>query len=290
MNAQKIAVVGLGLIGGSLALALRDAYQSSIELCGVDQREEDLNAAINRQILNWGTASIAEAAAWADIIFLCTPVLQIPVLVSMMAPHLKPGTIISDVGSTKQLISFQIRSLLPEHADYVAGHPMAGRESSGFCAADKNLFRGKKYILLPEYTRQPESLVVIENLLSVLGADIAYMDAITHDKCAAIISHVPHVAAAALVNLLEDGETETAKLAGGGFKDTTRIASSNADMWSDICLTNGEAIVDSLENLKQKLDDMIYAIQRQDRNEIHQFFSNAKQKRDQLVSESLLTN
>ncbi len=290
MNAQKIAVVGLGLIGGSLALALRDAYHNSIELCGVDQREADVAEAIKRRILDWGTASVVEAAAWADIIFLCTPVLQIPVLVSMMVPHLRPGTIISDVGSTKQLIAAQIRSLLPDHADYVAGHPMAGRESSGFCAGDKNLFRGKKYILLPEYTRQQDALLVIEKLLNVLGADIVYMDAVTHDKCAAVISHVPHVAAAALVNLLEDGETETAKLAGGGFKDTTRIASSNADMWSDICLTNGEAIIDSLEILKQKLDDMIYAIQRQDRDEIHQFFSNAKQKRDQLVNESLLTN
>lgn len=290
MTKKKIAVVGLGMIGGSLALALREAFGDAIELCAIDLDADMLSTAANMQMVDWTTLSIEEGAAWAEIIFLCTPVLQIPQIVSALAPHLKEGAILSDVGSTKKVIAEQIKASLPAHAEYVAGHPMAGRESSGLLAADKDLFREKSYIFLPEYTKDVQALKTIERLIDGTGAKITHMSADAHDRCAAVISHVPHVAAAALVNLLEGVDAESVKLAGGGFKDTTRIASSNADMWSDICMTNGPEISETLEDLKKLLDDVIHAIKQQDRTELHGFFSRAKERRDRLISGSHVTN
>lgn len=290
MTKKRIAVIGFGMIGASLALALKEAFGNSIEIGAIDLDQEMLQEAERQKMAEWTSSALEECGARAEIFFLCTPVLQIPQIVAALIPHLKKGAILSDVGSSKKIVAEQISAMLPEHVQYVAGHPMAGRESSGLHAADKNLFRGKKYIFLPEYTKEPQALRVIEELIAGTGATLTHMEATAHDRCAAVISHVPHVAAAALVNLLEGVEEESLKLAGGGFKDTTRIASSNADMWSDICMTNSQEISKSLETLKKMLDGVINAIKHQDRAELHGFFSRAKQRRDKLISGSHVTN
>jgi len=286
MKAQHITIVGLGLIGGSLGLAFRDI--PGVVLTGVDSNPHTLTSAVEGGVVHSSTDDLVQGIQNADVIFLCTPVLQILPLVKKMLPHLKTGTILTDVGSTKGYLAAGLLALLPPDIHYVSGHPMAGGEKSGILATHKELFKDKWYILVPEASTSLEAVESIGSILTYTGAILTTMDVADHDQYGAIISHVPHVAAAALVNLLDQYPDleEKFKLVGGGFRDTTRIASSDADMWSDICMTNGEQITDSLLHLKAILDTVILAIQKGDRPAIHHFFKRAKIRRDALITKT----
>lgn len=286
MRLMRIAIVGIGLIGGSLGIAIRQRQEAIV--VGIDLDREVIETALERGAIDEGTIELAEGVREADIIFMCTPVLQIIPLIERMIPFLKPGAILTDVGSTKGFLYEQILELLPGGIHYVGGHPMAGGEQSGIIAANGELFRDKMYILFPDTVQNPAALRKVQQVVEWTGATITTMGIAEHDRCAAVISHVPHVAAAALVTLLEQYPDPDAgvKLAGGGFRDTTRIASSNADMWADICLTNDKAIIDSLSGLQSILGSVIAAIQAKDRMAIHTFFYQAKQRRDSLINAS----
>jgi len=286
MKAQHITIVGLGLIGGSLGLAFHDI--PGVILTGVDSDPRTLKSAIEGGAVDYSTDDLMKGVQNADVIFLCTPVLQIIPIVKKMLPYLKPGTILTDVGSTKGFLAQGLLALLPSNIHYVSGHPMAGGEKSGIGAAHKELFKDKWYILVPDASTSSEAVEVITNILTCTGARLTTMDVADHDQYGAIISHVPHVAAAALVNLLDQYPDleEKFKLVGGGFRDTTRIASSDADMWSDICMTNGEQITDSLLHLKAILDTVILAVQKGDRQALHHFFKRAKIRRDALITKT----
>ncbi|MBP2627344.1 MAG: Prephenate dehydrogenase [Firmicutes bacterium] len=288
MRAKRIAIVGLGLIGGSLGLAFKNMGGEKVIVIGIDHDQSTLQKAIERGAVDHSTNDLAEGVKYADIIFLCTPVLQIVPIVEKMLPYLKVGAILTDVGSTKSFLAEKLSAILPAGIHYVSGHPMTGREQSGIMAAEVDLFRDKWYILVPEASTCSEAVDEISQVLKWTGARLTTMDIAAHDQCAAIISHVPHVAAAALVNLLElypDLE-DNFKLVGGGFRDTTRIASSNADMWADICLTNAQTITDSLLNLQALLDEVIQGIKKGDRQAIHYFFKRAKVRRDALIAKT----
>lgn len=285
MTAPKVAIIGVGLIGGSLGLALKAV--GDIDVTGADHDQASLDEAAARGAIDRGTTDLAAAVAAADIIFLCTPVLRLPSLVKRIAPHLKAGAVVTDVGSTKLLVGKEIAGLLPAGVHYVGGHPMAGRERSGITAADGGLFRDKWYIFTPDDSTSPAAVELVAGLVRRAGAKVTVMDAARHDGCAAIISHVPHVVAAGLVNLLGryPGEEEAMhSLAGGGFGDTTRIASSDADMWADICMTNAAAITDGLDELRGLLDGVAAAIRSGDRDAVHAFFAAAKVRRDGLIA------
>ncbi len=285
MTAARVAVIGVGLIGGSLGLALKAAGVADVT--GADSDRATLDEAVRRGAIDRGTTDPAAGAAGADIVFLCTPVLQIPGLVAQIAPRLKAGAIVTDAGSTKGYLGKAITRLLPAGVHYVGGHPMAGREKSGIAAADGNLFRGKRYIFTPGAATPPAAVEALAGLIRRAGARVTVMDVARHDDCAAVISHVPHVVAAGLVNLLDcypDGEEDIAALAGGGFCDTTRIASSNADMWADICLTNPAAITAGLANLQGLLDGLAAAVRRGDRAAVRAFFAAAKKRRDGIIA------
>lgn len=284
MNIKRIAIIGVGLIGGSLGLVFKAA---GLDVTGVGREQSKLDIAAGLGSIDRGTTDLAAGVAGADVVFLCTPVLQIPALAAAIAPHLKPGAIVTDVGSTKRFVGEKITRLLPPGVHYVGGHPMAGREKSGITAADINLFRNKRYIFTPDAATPPEAVAAVAGLIRLTGASVTVMDIAHHDDCAAVISHVPHVVAAGLVNLLGryPGEEENlGALAGGGFCDTTRIASSDADMWADICLTNPAAITGGLEELQALLGDVVAAIRRGDRAAIHAYFSAAKARRDGIIS------
>ncbi len=284
MNPPRITIIGVGLIGGSLGLALTAAGH---DVTGVDSDRDSLDIAVGRGSITRGTTDLAAGVAEADVVFLCTPVLQIPALVARIAPRLKAGAIVTDVGSTKKYLGEKITRLLPRGVHYVGGHPMAGREKSGIAAADTNLFRDRRYILTPDAATPAAAVATVAGLIRETGARVSVMDIIHHDDCAAVISHVPHVVAAGLVNLLGryPGEEENiGALAGGGFCDTTRIASSDADMWADICLTNPTAITAGLEELQVLLGDVVAAIRRGDRAAVHAYFAAAKARRDNIIS------
>lgn len=288
MTVKRITIVGLGLIGGSLGLAFKNMGRDKVIVTGIDHDMFTINKAIECGAVDCSTKDLATGVENADIIFLCTPVLQIIPIVEKMLPYLKAGTILTDVGSTKGFLAERLSAILPSGIHYVSGHPMAGGEQSGITAANKDLFKDKWYILVPEGSTSLEAIDSVSQVLIWTGAKLTTMDIAAHDQCASIISHVPHVAAAALVNLLAlypDLEDEL-KLVGGGFRDTTRVASSNADMWADICLTNAQPITDSLLNLQSLLDEVIQAVDKGNRQALHSFFTRAKIRRDALITKT----
>ncbi len=289
MAKLNLAIIGVGLIGGSFGLALKSRLGDDVHITGLCRTQASMDAAVARGAVDEASSDIAEVVKDADLIYLSTPVLQIVPMVKRLLPFVKEGAVLTDAGSTKSYLWDTISSLLPPHVYYVSGHPMTGKEKSGVEAADKDLFLHKCYVILEETTAPKDVFDKVVNLIRLTGANLTTLDTRKHDRCASLISHVPHITAAALVTLLaenpEDDE-DSLKLAGGGFKDTTRIASSNADMWADICMTNGAAIEAHLVQMQQILDKVVDAVRRKDRAAVHDFFAAAKKRRDNILHET----
>lgn len=286
MEQTKLAIIGVGLIGGSLGLCLKDKLGDKIFVTGLCRSEASMRRSMALGAVDLATSDLAAVVSDADIVYLSPPVLQIVPMVKKILPFLKSGAILTDAGSTKQFIWQELKKILPPDIYYVAGHPMTGREKSGVEAADKNLFKGKAYVIAEDTGAPPEAKEKLMNILRLTEANFLEIDIAKHDRCASIISHVPHLTAAALVTLLNDAGDDLdscLKLVGGGFKDTTRIASSNADMWADICMTNGEAISTHLRDLQGILGKVIEAIDAHDRQAVHDYFSKSKARRDKIL-------
>ena len=289
MAKLQLAIIGVGLIGGSLGLCLKDRLGDDIYITGLSRTESSMSAALLRGAVDMASADLEAVVSDADIIFLSPPVLQIVPMVERMLPYLKKGAILTDAGSTKQYVWEHLKKILPPDIYYVSGHPMTGKEKSGVQAADKDLFVNKCYVIVEDTGAPPEVLERVVSLLRLTGANLTTLDIAKHDRCASVISQVPHVAAAALVTLLNrsQGDMDSClKLAGGGFKDTTRIASSNSDMWADICMTNPEAITGHLRALQGILGEVIEAIEQGDRPGIYNYFAAAKKRRDQILDKT----
>ena len=289
MAKLNLAIIGVGLIGGSLGLALKDKLKDDIYVSGLSRTEESMANAINCGAVDFASADVEQVVKDADVVYLSTPVLQIIPMVKKILPFLKSGAIITDAGSTKEVVGTAIKELLPADIYYVSGHPMTGKEKSGVQAADKDLFKHKSYVIIDDDTVPAEIRKKITDLLELTGANLTTLDFAKHDRCASIISHVPHVAAAALVTLLNRsaGDMDSClKLAGGGFKDTTRIASSNSDMWADICMTNSAAIAGHLRDLQAILGEVITQIEAGDRQAVHDYFAAAKTRRDNILDKT----
>lgn len=278
---RRIAILGLGLIGGSLGMALRHSG-ADVFIHGFDKAEPARRLALERGAVDRCFATAGEAVEQADIVILATPVLQMASLMTDIAEKLPAGCIVSDVGSTKSAVSETLESLLPERCSYIGGHPMAGGERSGMEAAQKNLFQGQWYLLLPGKRASEEQVELLRALLLPLGAKVAVMHPQEHDQWAAVISHIPHVTAAALVHLLARAELGDARvqMAGGGFRDTTRIASSDADMWADICISNAEHIHRQIGKLQEILAECAQAVESGDRKKLHDYFLQARTFRE----------
>jgi len=283
---MKLAIIGVGLIGGSLGLCLKDKLGDKIFITGLCRTENSMQRAMELGAVDLATSNLEQVVADADIIFLSPPVLQIVPMVKKILPFIKSGAILTDAGSTKQFIWQELTRILPPDIFYIAGHPMTGREKSGVDAADKNLFKGKAYVIVEDTGAPLEAHEKLMNVLRLTEANFLTIDIAKHDRCASIISHVPHLTAAALVTLLNDAGDDLdscLKLIGGGFKDTTRIASSNADMWADICMTNSKAISTHLRDLQKILGNVIVAIENHDRQAVHDYFAKSKERRDKIL-------
>ncbi len=286
MARTELAIIGVGLIGGSFGLALKSRLGGAIHIRGLCRTQASMDAAVACGAVDEASAELEEVVRDADVIYLSTPVLQIVPMVERLLPFAKAGAVITDAGSTKSYLWETLRPLMPPHVYYVSGHPMTGREKSGVQAADKDLFLNKCYVVLKETTAPKDVFDQVVSLIRLTGANLTTLGVAKHDRCASLISHVPHVAAAALVTLLERNPDDLAaslKLAGGGFKDTTRIASSNADMWADICMTNGEAIEAHLRALQSILGEVADAVHEKDRAAVHAYFAAAKKRRDCIL-------
>lgn len=289
MASLNLAIIGVGLIGGSFGLALKDKLKNDIYITGLSRTEKSMKEAMELGAVDYASADLEKVVKDADIIYLSTPVLQIVPVLKRILPFIKSGAIITDAGSTKKYVSEAIKEILPNGVYYVSGHPMTGKENSGVKAADKNLFKNKCYVIIEDDSVPQTAKDKIISLIKVTGANLTTLDLARHDRCASIISHVPHVVASALVTLLNrsEGDMEAClKLAGGGFKDTTRIASSNADMWADICMTNSEAIAAHLKDCQNIIGEVVNRIEAKDRQALYDYFFEAKKRRDKILDET----
>ena len=226
MPKLKLAIIGVGLIGGSLGMCLKDRLGDEIYITGMCRTQASMDKAVELGAVDFASSNPEQVVKEADIIFLSTPVLQMVPMVEKLLPFIKPGAVITDAGSTKQYIWNELKKILPDNIYYVPGHPMTGREMSGVAAAKKDLFQNKCYVIVEKDDVPAEIHNKVCELVKLTGANLTTLDIAKHDRCASVISHIPHVAAAALVTLLNrsHGDQEAClKLAGGGFKDTTRI-------------------------------------------------------------------
>jgi len=257
---RTIAIVGVGLIGGSIAAALR-RLDDAPDVVGVDVDPVALKYAIENDIIDDGSLPGGLGAqSWladggVDLVVLATPAHLAGEWLEVLGRQGYTGTV-TDVASTKSSVLAAARELLPNPSRFVGGHPMAGSELSGVKAARADLFDGAYWLLTPATDTDPGAYSAVHALIGSLRARVISVDAASHDEAVAIVSHVPHVAAAALVDLAaaHSGERgELMRLAAGGFKDTTRIAAGSADLWTGICLDNADALAEGLLELRDRL-------------------------------------
>lgn len=281
---QTVAIVGVGLIGGSLGIALRERHLAA-RVIGIARREATINEALSVGALDEGSLDL-RAVAEAELVVLAPPVLSIPPLVEAMAPYLREGAVVTDVGSTKGALLRELSLLVPAHADLVGGHPMAGSEQGGVLASRGDLFEGSVYVLTRAPRTRPENVERLARMARALGANPVELEADLHDDAVARISHLPHVVAAALAE--STGESALSQevlrlLVAGGFKSTTRIASSPPEMWRDICLTNRDAILAALTDFEGALAQFRRALEADDGEALLDAFARGKNARDSLV-------
>ncbi len=275
---SNVLIIGVGLIGGSLGLALKESPLVK-KVSGVDNDSESLKKALEIGAID-DSALLEDGVKEADVVFLCTSPGAYASIIERIKPHLKPNAIISDVGSTK-LEVMELLGNLPAGVSAIGGHPMAGSETQGINGADRYLFENAVYVLSPDASATNEKLNYLKNLLETTGARIKIMEAKPHDELVATISHIPHLLAAALVNLT-GGESNSLMMAAGGFRDTTRIASSNPELWLDILFSNRSCLPEKLDYIMDIINNMKKALENNDRELMQQELSSAKAIRDKI--------
>ena len=281
---DRLAIIGVGLIGGSFALALKQAGAVR-EVLGVGRDPARLTVARELELID-GVADYAEAGQ-ADCILLALPVGETEAVLRQLAPHLKPGAVVTDAGSTKVNVIAAARATLgARFSDFVPGHPIAGSEQSGPGAARADLFQGKKVVLTPQIDIHADALATVRALWEAAGAQVETLDADLHDRVFAAVSHLPHLAAFALVDALAqraDGDTYF-RFAASGFRDFTRIAGSNPEMWRDIALANREAVLVELDAYLAALQSLRTAISAEDAAALLAVFSRARATREHWLA------
>ena len=279
---NRLCIIGVGLIGGSLALALKKAgYCHSI--IGAGRNVDNLNKAIELNVIDEYETDLAKAVEGADVIVVAVPLGAMSDVFEKIAPVIKETAIVTDVGSAKCAVVESAKIKLAEKFEqFVPGHPIAGTEQSGVEAAFDSLYQDRRVILTPLAENTADSVQVINNMWRAAGAHMDQMDAAHHDLILAGTSHLPHILAFSLVDCLNrvDDVDEIFKYAAGGFRDFTRIASSDPVMWRDICLSNSEAILSMIERYQQELDDLKDVINNKDADSLLDLFSRAKRARD----------
>jgi prephenate dehydrogenase len=281
---DTVAIAGLGLIGGSLGMALR-RRDLARRVIGLPRRAETIAEGLSMGAIHEGSLDLA-AVADAELVVLAAPVRTCETLARGLAPYLKPGTLVTDVGSTKAELTLLIPELLPKGVDFVGGHPMAGSERGGVLAGRADLFEGAVWVLTRAARTRPENVVRVSRLVRALGATPVEMDPELHDDAVARISHLPHLVAAALAEAAERGSVPAdvlRLLVAGGFKSTTRIAASPPEMWRDICLTNRKAVLASLRDFEGALARFREALEQEDGAAVQEAFAQGKASRDRLA-------
>jgi prephenate dehydrogenase len=273
---EIVTIIGLGLMGGSLALALRsDAYW----VMGVSRNPATLKAARAAGAIDGGTTDLIEGIASADVIVLAAPVRTILRQLPEVGRHARSGALVLDLGSTKSAICAALADL-PAGLQPVGGHPMCGKETAGFSAAEAALFRDKTFVLCPLPRTSEAALAQAQALVDAIGARVVVLDPAAHDRAVAAISHLPYAAAVALVNAVAAADDPLAwQLAASGFRDTSRLAVSDVDMMLDILLTNRPAVLEWLGELQGQLADLKLALMTGDETALRDQLARAQARR-----------
>ncbi|GAB4163920.1 MAG: prephenate dehydrogenase/arogenate dehydrogenase family protein [Geothermobacteraceae bacterium] len=282
---DRLAVVGVGLIGGSLALALKQAGAVG-EVIGIGRGLPNLNLALELGVVDRISRDPVEGVRDADMVFLATPVNSLGAIAAQVLPAMKPGSILTDGGSVKGAVIEAIEPLVPEGVAFVPGHPIAGTEKSGAAAAFATLYRDRRCILTPTGRTPVEALEQVRLMWQVAGSEVVVMDADKHDRILAAISHLPHMIAYSLVNAVgsyDHFEENILEYSAGGFRDFTRIASSDPTMWRDIALANRTALLEMIERYESFLGELKEDIAAGDGQKLFEFFLNSKTLRDGIL-------
>ncbi|SEA09369.1 prephenate dehydrogenase [Desulfuromusa kysingii] len=281
----RLTIIGVGLIGGSLALALKEAGVVG-EVIGCGRGKPNLEKALELGIIDSYKRDPQEAVSGADVVFLATPVKTLATVTQRFLPGLKPGAIITDGGSVKGAVVRAIEPLLPDGIHFVPGHPIAGTENSGAEAAFSTLYHGKRCILTPTENTASNALALVRQMWSAVGSDVVQMSLEKHDKVLAAISHLPHMVAYALVNAVgsyDHYEENILEYSAGGFRDFTRIASSDPTMWRDIAETNRDALLEMMEQFDVFFAELKADIVAGNSDKLFDFFQRSKQLRDAIL-------
>ena len=279
-----IAIIGLGLIGGSIGEALKNKGLAS-KIIGIPRREETIGEAKQHTAIDEGTLDISKVSE-ADIIFICTPLnLIIPKLKEIM-PHLKNGAIVTDVGSSKNEIVKAAGKIMKKGCFFVGGHPMAGKEKTGIAVSDPGLFNERTWILTETTDTNQDALRLLQHFIDSLGAKVVILDPKAHDEAVAAISHLPLAIAAALVNTIatQEGKDAMIKCAASGFRDTTRVASGDPVLGRDMFTTNKTAVIKMIKAYKQSLTEIEKLVKEGKADAILAKLKEAKEFRDQIYN------
>lgn len=284
---ERIAIVGLGLIGGSLGLAIKRAEIGDVEIAGTARTRDTAQRAKKIGAIDVVAGSAAEAVEGARLVIVAAPIIAIRGVFAEIAPALAEGAIVTDVASTKGEVTRWAKELLPETAHFVGGHPMAGKETQGIGAADAELFRGKPWVIAPSGHTAEAAVQTIVGLAQTTGAEPLFMDPDEHDSYAAAISHLPLLLSSALFSVAHGSAAwpELAQMASSGFRDTTRLASGSPEMAHDIMISNQQNVLHWLDRYMDELARFRSVVAAGETKDVLEAFT-----RPQMERENFLTN
>jgi prephenate dehydrogenase len=281
---NRLAIIGVGLIGGSLARILREKGEVG-EVVGIGRGAANLQRAVELGVIDRYEHDPVAGVAGADMVFIATPVCTIAAVTAAISGALMPGAIVTDGGSVKEEIVSACAPLLPSGRHFVGGHPIAGTEKSGVEASFSTLYLGKRCIITPTASTDNTSLEKVCRMWQIAGSEVVLMDPVKHDKVVAAISHLPHMVAYSLVNAVAayDGCDENIlKYSAGGFRDFTRIASSDPVMWRDIALQNRVAILEMMDFFAAKHAELRVLVDNGDAAGLERFFTSSREHRESI--------
>jgi prephenate dehydrogenase len=281
---RKVAIVGLGLIGGSLAGALKRSGKVA-DVTGIDIDRGSIDYALRKKIIDHGYTNIGEGVSGAEVIVIATNVGDIVNTAVAIIPLARKGAVITDVGSVKGRIVSKLDKLTPGHLRFVGGHPIAGTENSGVKASQPGLFKGKRFIITPTSKTDPGAVKKVSDLWGAAGAEIYEMDPRAHDRVFGFVSHLPHIVAYSLVDsILSAGDSETLfDFAGGGLRDYTRVAASTPEKWTHIFTANRVSGQNAIRKFRKSLDKLETAIREKDAGSLRKLLSkSARAKREDI--------
>ncbi|MEJ2683125.1 MAG: prephenate dehydrogenase/arogenate dehydrogenase family protein [Candidatus Sulfobium sp.] len=276
---NKVTILGVGLIGASFALALKKNGLCG-GIAGFGRSAENLAEARKRGIIDSFERSAAEACKDADLVVLATPVRTFPDLVRQSSGSFKPGSVVTDTGSVKGDLVYEVEKLMPAGVRYIGSHPIAGGDRSGIDSSRADLFEKSKCIVTPTADSDSSALEMITGLWRSIGADVITMDPARHDRIYASVSHLPHVVAYALVNTAADMDPSCLEFSGRGFRDTTRIACSSPELWRDICLMNRNNLIEMIAVFQKNLDTLSRYLRDSDSASLEREFDRARTLRE----------